>query len=131
MSGGQIAVLVIGGVALAESTWGILSPSTLREALRRAGAEAPGRSPGLAVLFAGLAGGLWLLMSPARTAVDWALLFASWLLAGGALVNLRERAFARLVAVLILDRPLWAIRLFYLGEFAVACILVAIGAGAG
>ena len=127
MSGGQLALAIIGAVAMAESSWGLASPGTLREVVRRATEEVPERNPGLAVFFGLLALGLWALMSPRRSVVDYALLFMCWIFAGGALVNLRRGGFMHLLSLLILDRPVWAIRLFYGCEFALACVLLAIG----
>ena len=131
MSAGEITLLVIGGVALAESSWGLTAPNTLKNVVEAATREVPERNPGLAVVFGGLACLLWLLMTPERTIADYALLGISWVFAGGALVNLTPGGFTRLMRIVILDRPAWAIRLFYAGEFVVACSLIAIGIGAG
>lgn len=129
MNGGELTLMIIGAVALAESSWGIASPGTLRKVVQSATQEVPERNPGLAVVFAGLAGLLWILMSPERTVSDYALLTVSWVFAGGALVNLTPGGFKRLMSALILDRSTSAIRLFYCGEFVVACALIAIGVG--
>lgn len=124
MSAGQIALVIVGLVGLAESTWGITSPGKLKAAVRTVAADAPQRNVGLGVFFAALAGVLWFLISPDRRVSDYALLILSWIFAGGALVNFLTGGFQRLVAVLVLDRPVWFIRVFYGVEFLAASFLI-------
>ena len=127
MTGGHIALIVIGIIGLAESTWGISSPGQLKAAVDKVAQDAPERSTSLALFFAGLAVVLWLLMSPDRHPSDWALLLVSWILAGGALVNLKRNGFHQLIGFLVLRRSPGAIRSMYLVEFCIAVGLIWLG----
>ena len=124
MTWGHIALLIAGVVGLAESTWGLTSPEKVREAVRRVVGLTPERSIGMGLFFATLAVALWLLMSPDKTPSDWALMLLSWILAGGAYVNFRQRGFHDLVGFLILNRSTGGIRLLYAVEFILALTLV-------
>jgi hypothetical protein len=124
MSSGHIALIVVGLVGLAESSWGITAPAKLKTAVRAAVEDAPPRNLGLGCLFGGLAALLWILMSPDHRVSDYALLLLSWVFAGGSLVNFLPGGFHRLVNLLILERPAGFIRAFYAGEFVVAVFLI-------
>ena len=131
MTGGHIALIVVGVIGLAESTWGISSPGRLKAAVESVAREAPPRNAGLAVFFTGVAAVLWALMSPDRRPSDWALLAVSWVFAGGALVNLKTGGFQQLVGFLILRRSPGAIRAIYSVEFCLATVLIWIGVTRG
>jgi hypothetical protein len=125
MTWGHIALLITGIIGLVESAWGLTAPAKLRAAVERVAKETPDRNPGLGLFFAGVAVVLWLLMSPDRRPSDWALMLLSWILAGGAYVNFRNRGFHDLVGFLILNRSDGGIRLLYAVELVLASTLVA------
>jgi hypothetical protein len=127
MSASQIAVILFGIVAIAESTWGLSAPERLRAAVKAAFADAPDRNPAVGAFFAALAIGLWLLMSPDQTACDYAVLVLSWIFAGGAIANFKDRGFHTVINFLILRRSTRGIRILYACEFAAACLLIWLG----
>lgn len=111
MTGAHIALIIVGTVGLAESTWGISAPLRLKAAVEKVVDQAPTRNPILAGFFLAVSIGLWLLMSPDRRPSDWALLVTSWIFAGGALVNLKADGVQDLIEWMILRRSAAAIRL--------------------
>jgi hypothetical protein len=127
MTAGHIALIVIGIVGTAESTWGMSAPDRLKASVRDVVKEAPERNPWLGLFFVGLAGILWTLMSPGKQVSDWALLILCWIFAGGALVNFKQHGFRDLVDFLILRRSARHIRIFYACEFCLSCVLIGIG----
>ena len=127
MSSAHITLIIVGSIALAESTWGVSSPNRLREAVRAASVDIPERNLGLASFFVALAVVMWLVMSPEKRASDWALLLLSWIFSGGALASAKQRGCTSLMECLILRRPTWAIRLMYIGELIGASALILIG----
>ena len=127
MSSAHVTLIIVGSIALAESTWGVSSPNRLREAVRTVSADIPERNLGLAGVFSALAVVMWIVMSSEKHASDWALLFMSWIFSGGALVSAMQGGCTSLMSCLILRRPTWAIRLMYIGELIGASALIVIG----
>ena len=127
MSSAHVTLIIVGSIALAESTWGVSSPNRLREAVRTVSADIPERNLGLAGFFSALAVVMWMVMSSEKHASDWALLFLSWIFSGGALVSVVQGGCTSLMACLILRRPTWAIRLLYIAELIGASALIVIG----
>lgn len=127
MTASQIALIIAGTVAIAESMWGLSAPDRLRAAVKAAFEDAPDRNWAVGAFFAALAVGLWMLMSPDQTACDYAVLVLSWLFAGGAIANFTPRGFHHVINLLILQRSNLGIRALYAFEFSVACLLIWLG----
>ena len=129
MSSGHVVLIVVGSVALAESAMGICFPSKLKHLIGSVIEEAPDRSFGLAAIFAILSAIMWKLMGADQRYANWALLFLSWVFAGGSLINVKRNGLASLLQFMILRRSPRAIRLIYTGELALACVLLGFGIG--
>ena len=127
MTAAHIALIIVGTVGLAESTWGICAPLKLKAAVEKVVDQAPMRNVLLAGFFLAVSVGFWLLMSPDRLPSDWALLVMSWIFAGGTLVNLKANGVQDMIEWLILRRSATTIRLIYLLEFALASLVLGIG----
>ena len=130
MTAAHIALIIVGTVGLAESTWGICAPLKLKAAVEKVVDQAPTRNIFLAGFFLAASIGFWLLMSPDHRPSDWALLVMSWIFAGGTLVNLKANGVQDLIEWMILRRSAVTIRLIYVLEFALACLVLGIGVSA-
>ncbi len=127
----EVALIIVGILGLAESTWGISSPAKLKVAVEKIVEGAPERNPLLGLFFAGVAVVFWILMGPDKNPADFALLLLCWLTVGGAMVNFKANGFQQLAGFLILRRSPLAIRLIYIVEFALASVLIGLGLTGG
>ena len=120
----QIALLVVAGIMLVESTAGILLPALIKRVADVVSTSPEKLSPLVGVPVLLLAVFLWALILAGLPLTHWVLLFVSVAIAAFGAACLRPGALHRLVKTVIVDRSVLFVRLFYIVELTLGALIL-------